>query len=171
MARMLIWRRHTPDCPHSGKGRDFTKCTCPLWADGYTDGRRTLRVSLKTRDMARAVKHAAALDCSDDRIVKPVSDAVKAFLGHCKSEGLKDATISKYKNPLTKLMEFCGEQQIDSLDGIERGKARPLPRLPEPETDNGLQGVGDPARVLSASVLIATGQRKMRRGKSRCRAT
>jgi len=63
-----------------------------------------------------------SLESPDERIFKPVPDAVNAFLGHCKSEGLKDATISKYRNPLPKLTAFCEAQQIDSLEELTTEK-------------------------------------------------
>jgi integrase/recombinase XerC len=115
---LTIWRRHTATCPHRDKGRDFLKCACPLWADGYVNGKRTLRQSLKTCDMARARKKAVALEADDERIRKPVSEAVKAFLEHCKSEGLTDATVKKYRNPLKKLETFCKAEEIDNLHEI-----------------------------------------------------
>ena len=98
---LTIWRRHTDTCPHRAKGRDYLKCNCPLWADGYLNGKRTLRQSLGTRDMARARKKAVALESPDNKVYKPVGEAVNAFLEHCKSEGSQDATIRKYRNPLT----------------------------------------------------------------------
>lgn len=57
---LTIWRRHTATCPNRDKGLSYLKCACPLWADGYVNGRRTLRVSLGTRDLARARKKAVA---------------------------------------------------------------------------------------------------------------
>ncbi len=119
---LTLWRRHTVECPHRDKGRNYLKCNCPVWTDGYVNGKRTLRQSLETRDLARARKKAVALESPEDGVFKPVPDAVKAFLGHCKSEGLKDATISKYRNPLTKLSEFCEAQQIDSLEELTTEK-------------------------------------------------
>src|SRR5580658_1794075 len=95
---LTIWRRHTKTCPHRTKGRDVLKCSCPLWADGYVDGKRILRQSLNTRDMARARKHAVALESPDAQTFKPVTDAVDAFLEHCESEGLKFSTVRKYRN-------------------------------------------------------------------------
>jgi hypothetical protein len=65
--------------------------------------------------MARARKKAVALDDPEERIFKPVDDAVTAFLGHCASEGLTDSTISKYRNALGKLTRFCKDRDIDSL--------------------------------------------------------
>lgn len=119
---LTIWRRHADTCPHWDKGRDFLKCDCPLWADGYVAGKRTLRQSLKTRDMARARKKAVALEADDERIRKPVSEAVKAFLEHCKSEGLTDATVKKYSNPLKKLETFCKGEEIDFLQELKAEK-------------------------------------------------
>jgi site-specific recombinase XerD len=36
-AMLTIWRRHTAECPHRGKGRDYLKCDCPLWAEPLAD--------------------------------------------------------------------------------------------------------------------------------------
>jgi integrase/recombinase XerC len=118
---LSIWRRHTSQCSHRGKGRNFLKCNCPLWADGYVSGKRVLRQSLGTRDMARARKKAVALEASD-QVYKPIGEAVAAFLGHCKSEGLKDSSISKYRNALGKLEDFCKPEELDTLDEITTEK-------------------------------------------------
>ena len=67
-AMLTIWHRHTASCTHRGKGREYLKCDCPLWADGYIDGKRTLRQSLKTRDMARARKRLVALESPEEGI-------------------------------------------------------------------------------------------------------
>ena len=66
-------------------------------------------------DMARARKKAVALEDPEEHIFKPVDEAVAAFLGHCASEGLTESTISKYRNALGKLQEFCKAGTIDSL--------------------------------------------------------
>src|SRR5580704_8954984 len=71
---LTIWRRHTASCPYRTRGRNVLKCSCPLWADGYVDGKRVLRQSLGTRDMARARKHAVALESPDAQTFKPVTD-------------------------------------------------------------------------------------------------
>ena len=75
---LTIWRRHTATCPHRAKGRDYLKCNCPIWADGYVSGKRTLRQSLKTRDMARARKRAAELENPEIQ-PRTLKDAIAAF--------------------------------------------------------------------------------------------
>ena len=117
-AMLTIWRRHTASCPHRDKGREYLKCDCPLWADGYIDGKSTLRQSLKTRDMARARKRAVALEDPDAPRYKPIPDATVAFEAHCVSDGLRDSTLRKYKNTLTHLKAFCVEKGLADVQEI-----------------------------------------------------
>ena len=112
---LTIWRRHTATCPHRTKGRDVLKCGCPLWADGYVGGKRVLRQSLQTRDLARARKKAIALESPDEGVFKPVPEAIAGFLEHCTSEALQDSTIRKYRNSLNHLEVFCGARNVDSV--------------------------------------------------------
>jgi len=98
---MLIpWRRHTPKCKHRHKGRDCTKCNCPIWADGTLDGKR-FRRSLKTRDWARATRKLAALESPDGPIEKPIAEALEAHLGRIEDE-LAVSTRKKYRRILEK---------------------------------------------------------------------
>ncbi len=114
--RMLtIWRRHTGSCPHRRKGRNVLKCNCPLWADGYVNGKRVLRQSLGTRDIARARKKAVALEAPDAGVYKPVDDAIRAFFAHCESDGLKASTQIKYRNALKQLGNFCRMRGIEEV--------------------------------------------------------
>ena len=110
---LTIWRRHTANCPHGHKGRAYLKCNCPLWADGYVNGKRTLRQSLGTRDMARARKRATALEDPEAPAHVPVKTAVARFLEHCRD--LEESTRRKYKNTLTRLQEFADARQIDAV--------------------------------------------------------
>ena len=116
-AMLTIWRRHTADCPHGAKGRDYLKCDCPLWADGYIDGKRTLRQSLKTRDMARARKRAVLLESPDGPVYKPIADAIAAYLVNC--QHLHANTQRKYRNRLQKqLLPFCEHKGIDGVSEL-----------------------------------------------------
>ena len=128
---LTIWRRHTKSCPYRNRGRDVLKCNCPLWADGYIGGKRVLRQSLKTRDMARARKHAVSLESPDAQTFKPVGDAIDGFLEHCESEALKISTVRRYRNTLNRLRPFCEARRIDAmaeltadhLDAFRAGRA------------------------------------------------
>jgi len=100
------------------RGRDVLKCNCPLWADGYINGKRVLRQSLGTRDMARARKKAVALESPDNGVYKPLAEAITAFIEHCESEGLQFSTVRKYRNSLNHLKSFCEARKIDAVDEL-----------------------------------------------------
>jgi hypothetical protein len=68
------------DSALTDKGRDYLKCNCPIWADGYVNGKRT-RQSLKTRDMARARKRAANLEDPQEFQQRTLAEAITAFEG------------------------------------------------------------------------------------------
>jgi site-specific recombinase XerD len=111
-AMLTIWRRHTAECPHRDKGRDYLKCNCPIWADGYVNGQRTLRHSLKTRDMARARKRAAELEDPKAPLVKPIT----AYKNHILS--LTSRTQDRYKSAVDHLAAYCSEVGLEDMSQI-----------------------------------------------------
>jgi hypothetical protein len=58
---LSLWRRHLHECPHRNKGREYTKCSCPIWCDGNLKGKRH-RQSLKIRNWQRALRLADHLE-------------------------------------------------------------------------------------------------------------
>jgi site-specific recombinase XerD len=55
-------------------------------------------------------------------VFKPVREAGEAFLAHCKSEGLMDTTVVKYRNVVSKLADFCEAEHIDGLGELTTAK-------------------------------------------------
>jgi integrase len=114
---ITVWRRHTAQCPHRGKGRDYLKCNCPIWADGYVNGQRTLRHSLKTRDMARARKRAAELENpTATHDAKPIAEAITAFEKQISS--LQATTQRRYKIITRAFQAFCNGAGLDDMTQI-----------------------------------------------------
>ena len=152
---LTIWRRHTEDCPHRSKGRTYLKCNCPVWADGYQDGKRTLRQSLETRDLARARKKATSLEAPEIVSFKSVDEAVTAFLEHCQSDGLRFSTFRKYRNTLSQLQllrQFCGFCQDRKWSSENVAKRIKPPRNIQPNDV-------EPFSLLEVSKIIeASGQ-------------
>lgn len=110
------WRRHAPKCKHRHKGRDCTKCHCPIWADGTLDGKR-FRRSLKTRDWARAVRKLAALESPDRPVHKPIAEAVEAFLKSV--EDLARSSKQKYRRILNKYFQaLCTRLGLRTIDQV-----------------------------------------------------
>ncbi len=133
---LTLWRRHIADCPHSGKGRTVTKCSCPIWIDGILNGKR-LRKSLETRDWQRAIRKAALLEDPEayqNRCVHPgcetpvdagrcarhtrtITEAVSSF--HASTLDLANGTVRNYKRTLRVLEEFLSGRGVVTVDQVE----------------------------------------------------
>src|SRR6185312_16154098 len=121
------WRNHLKKCPHRDKGRAAVKCSCPVWADGTLNGRR-YRKSLGTRDWARAIRRMAEIEDPKAPRLKPLSEAVAAYLSHIQS--LEPSTQRKHKNVLRHLSDFgkakglhdVADITLDKLDSYRAGR-------------------------------------------------
>jgi integrase/recombinase XerC len=121
------WRNHLKSCPHRDKGRAAVKCSCPVWADGTLYGRR-YRKSLGTRDWARAIRRMAEIEDPKAPRLKPLAEAVTAYLSHIQS--LEPSTQRKHKNVLRHLSDFSkakglhdvADITLDMLDSYRAGR-------------------------------------------------
>ena len=75
---LVLWRRHTKDCPHKHEGRDYLKCRCSIWIDWRVSGKR-VRKPLGLRDW-QAAQHKdecelqkAALEALQASLVRPLT--------------------------------------------------------------------------------------------------
>ena len=46
---LTIYRRHKKSCEHRSEGREYRRCRCPLWVDGFLGG-KDVRQSLAMDD-------------------------------------------------------------------------------------------------------------------------
>ena len=147
-----IYRRHRPKCKFYDvkNARAMLNCNCPLYGDGYIDGKRVLRKSLDTRNQAAAsrrlgelmAKYIAAEPPAPD---KNVSDAVEAFLayhgvfidGAYHRRQVVFSTYRKYRNTLEKLEAFCQQHRIEDIRdvGLEQLDAFRGSRKIQPKTE------------------------------------
>lgn len=124
---LTLWRRHTsatdekgkPVCPHTE--RTYTKCNCPIWADGTLNGKRYRRpvktaTGATVRDWQRAVRLVAALEDPGAPKHKPIDEAVTAFEQHIQS--LESSTQRKYKNVLRQFGDFCEGAGLRDMEEI-----------------------------------------------------
>jgi integrase-like protein len=127
-----IYRRHRPGCKHHGveDSRAKLDCNCPLYGDGYMEGKRVLRKSLDTRNQAVASKKLADLmvqyqaggqSKEPQPSKKPVNAAADNFLdyhGTLTPEGeyrrirVGFSTYRKYRNSVRQLQAFCATRGI-----------------------------------------------------------
>ncbi len=120
---MNLYRRHRKNCPHRKKGRNYTGCSCPIWADGDRNGRQ-FRVSLKLRDWQRAIRKLATLEDPDAPPSKQITDAIAAWEAEL---DVKQTSRKKYMRLIGYLRAFCwrhGIETVDELDMENLGKFR-----------------------------------------------
>jgi hypothetical protein len=67
---LVVHRRHEDSCPHQHKGREFRKCTCPLWID-WRVGRKRIQKSLGTRDWGVAQIQARTIEVDGLKAAMP----------------------------------------------------------------------------------------------------
>ena len=108
---MNLYRRHRKNCSHRKKGRRYTGCTCPIWADGDRAGRE-FRQSLKLRDWQRAIHKLGALENPDAKPSKPVTEAIAAWKAEL---DVKEPSRKKYERLMCYLADCCKRQGIDTM--------------------------------------------------------
>jgi site-specific recombinase XerD len=121
---LTLYRRHLtgtnakggPLCAHADKGRAYTKCSCPIWADGDVEGRGHVRQSLKTRDWQRAIRKLAALEDPNAAQCKAITEATAAFEEHYHDRA--PATRSKLAVTMRELRTYCKDAGLSDLSEI-----------------------------------------------------
>ena len=119
MDRMLsLYRRHTAKCPHRAKGREYSKCSCPLWCDGMIDFVR-IHKSLGTRDSKVANLRARDLELnkgveSEHEQAVTIAGALEAYEADAKARNLAPETLRKYGQSLAQFKEYCKEKGVHS---------------------------------------------------------
>ena len=91
---LVLFRRHTPVCPHKDEGRDWIKCRCPVWIDWHI-GRKRIRKPLQTRDWQAAQILARKLEVegvTSEIVPQTLEQVSKKFLEDAKARGLRQAS-------------------------------------------------------------------------------
>ena len=126
---LQLYRRHTPDCPFSGKpraarGAKGCKAACPIWVQGSLRG-EYIRKALNLRSWEAASELVRGWEASGTiGVVKPdlptVAEAVTRFFADATARQLSKSTISKQKNVLEKrLLSWCSKEGIRLLKQLD----------------------------------------------------
>lgn len=115
MDDILLYRRHSVDCPQAHHGRDLGRnnkrrndCTCPVWRDARTVEGIGKDFSMKTRDWERAERRARAeTDPGAPTSKKHLSEAIESYIETGRINGWVNETIVSNRNTLNALLAFC----------------------------------------------------------------
>lgn len=113
---LTIYRRHRKNCKHRGKGRAYRRCKCPIWIDGFVDGRE-IRQSLQVRNWQKANEKAQEWEAQGKiETEKPepitVNAACGSFERDAAARGLREPTLYKYRLLFRQLQDFARDNGL-----------------------------------------------------------
>lgn len=120
---LTLYRRHGRTCPHRSKGRRWTRCNCPVWAQGSLGG-KWIKDTLNTRDwsVAAATVHEweAAREIGASKAEIPtVREALQKYFDDAEARNLAKSTIRKRRELLEgKLLPYCDAKGFDRLKDL-----------------------------------------------------
>jgi integrase/recombinase XerD len=111
---LTLFRRHSADCQHAHKGRQWTRCNCPISVQGSLGG-RWIKESMNTRSWAAASaalhewEAAGQIGGSKPPVeIVTVPEAVAKYLEDIEARHLAAETIRKRRELLKgKFLPFC----------------------------------------------------------------
>ena len=120
---LTLYRRHGRTCHHRSKGRRWTRCNCPVWAQGSLGG-KWIKDTLNTRDwsVAAATVHEweAAREIGASKAEIPtVREALQKYFDDAEARNLAKSTIRKRRELLEgKLLPYCEAKGFDRLKDL-----------------------------------------------------
>lgn len=120
---LTSYRRHKQNCEHRKEGRRYRRCRCPVWVDGFLEGRE-IRKSLGTADWKKAQDIVRQMDSTGSE-PKPVQEpltiqsASDKFQADAKAQQLSEATVYKYSLLFKQLKAFAEERGLRYLSELD----------------------------------------------------
>lgn len=124
---LTIYRRHRKECEHKSEGRKYRRCRCPIWVDGFLDGRE-IRKSLdmadwqKAQDEVRQWEAAGAFLSSEEPMT--IEQAKTEFLADAEARKLKPSSVYRYTMLFRQLGEFTKAEGIRHLKDLDTSTLR-----------------------------------------------
>lgn len=118
---MNVFRRHNPaKCKYTS--RFEYRCKCPIWVDGYKDGRR-IREPLKLRDWNRAQEIVRRWEVEGEKPTKAAKATIEEwrdqFLQDAAARNLSHGTMRLYKLLFRQLISFAADHGVSLASGMD----------------------------------------------------
>jgi len=121
---LTIYRRHSTDCPHQGKGRRWTRCSCPIWVQGSLGG-EYVRQSLNLTGWGAAQERIRGWEASGQigvvrREVATIREAVEKHLEDAGGRNLKPESVKKIRDIIERrFLGYCSRQGFRVLKQLD----------------------------------------------------
>ncbi len=121
MIEVIVYRRHSAECPHKTSKDQKRSCDCKVWVSWNKNGTQVQK-SAKTRSWNLAAEYAHQLETqfNDAELgrapapgaAKTVKDAIDLFLDAKRSEGLSPDTVYRHEQITKLLLDFCNREGV-----------------------------------------------------------
>ncbi len=116
---LTIYRRHLKSCEHRDAGRNYRRCRCPIWVDGFLHGAE-IRKSLELKDWEKAQKkirdwEAEGAPTTSDDGPMTLEQVCHAFLGDAQARRLARSTMRKYEQLVKQIRIFAERESVGLL--------------------------------------------------------
>lgn len=118
------YRRHRTNCQHRKDGREYRRCLCPIWVDGFLNGME-FRKSLRLRDWQQAQDLIRRWESENQQTssvgVQPTTivEAHQEFIADAEARKLKERTIYKFRLLFRQLEAFAEANSIRFLKQLD----------------------------------------------------
>ena len=74
---LTIYRRHLKTCAHRSEGRNYRRCRCAIWVDGFI-GKEEIRRSLRAKNWERAQAQVREWEAQNQITPEPEGEPVRS---------------------------------------------------------------------------------------------
>jgi integrase/recombinase XerD len=125
---LTIYRRHRKKCAHRSRGRQYRRCSCPIWVQG-TLGGETIRETLGIRGWQKAndlvhkwesdgCRNLINVTTVEERLIT-IQEAREKYLADLVARSLQKATISKHRYLFSQLDAYTARNGIRFLKELD----------------------------------------------------
>src|SRR5215831_4496005 len=121
---LTTYRRHVKTCEHKSEGREYRRCRCPIWVDGFI-GREEIRQSLRTRNWEEAQQKVREWEADRSKPAEPndnrmtVGAAFDQYLADAESRQLGPSAIYKRKLLRKQMIAFATDRGLRYLEEFD----------------------------------------------------
>jgi integrase/recombinase XerD len=124
---LTIYRRHSAKCAHRSQGRNYRRCTCPIWVDGFVGGQE-IREALHLRNWEKAQEKVREWEAEGLRRPQPepitIAQATRDFLSDAEARELRAPTLYKYRLLFRQMESFAQGEGLRLLRELNLGMLR-----------------------------------------------
>jgi site-specific recombinase XerD len=136
---LTIYRRHIKTCEHRADGRKYRRCRCPIWVDGFLNGKE-IREGLKLKDWEKAQQKIREWEAEGMAVIKleavTIDQSIDAFQHDAEARGLQESTLKKYIVLFKQLRSFAASKGLTAISQLE--DLQLLRKFRESWTDGGI---------------------------------